>query len=343
MSTYDFDAVDSTAVDEMALSFPSVQWVNGKKALRQVGGIAFTGGFFFPYEQAGQDAVIPKWERTTRTTGTGKDIEGLGAHLAGITVIRYRRRWTREEDGRMVWRPWGAYEPGFRGHMQAVGFIKGHPSPVCFTWRGNAIQNVISVLREQASKVLAVANREAPEGKKLPLYAFWMGVKAGPHEMVGGGQQSEATLPQIALPKEVTPEHCRQQYVGREILIASQQLYHELASWVTAWDAGQQASPSGYPELNSEADPQGNGNGATAKSIADMVSPKQIRMIKALCRDLGIDPEREALKLYDARLDELSKKAASAFIDDLNGRMRVEHEPPVPQAYNEVVDSDIPF
>lgn len=54
-----------------------------------------------------------------------------------------------------------------------------------------------------------------------------------------------------------------------------------------------------------------------AKSMADLVTPKQLGMIRALAREANIEVDEECQNVLRCRPDELSKKAASAFIDHL--------------------------
>lgn len=56
-----------------------------------------------------------------------------------------------------------------------------------------------------------------------------------------------------------------------------------------------------------------------AKSVSELATPKQIVMIRAVCRDLDIDVDielAEVMKL-DCKVEELSRKGASCFIDHL--------------------------
>lgn len=73
------------------------------------------------------------------------------------------------------------------------------------------------------------------------------------------------------------------------------------------------------------ATPQGNTTrpaaptNPLAKSVSELATPKQIVMIRAICRDLDIDVDlelSETLKL-DCKVEELSRRAASSFIDHL--------------------------
>jgi hypothetical protein len=54
-----------------------------------------------------------------------------------------------------------------------------------------------------------------------------------------------------------------------------------------------------------------------AKSMGDLVTPKQLGMIRALAREAGVDVEEECQQVLRCRTEELSKKAASSFIDHL--------------------------
>lgn len=73
------------------------------------------------------------------------------------------------------------------------------------------------------------------------------------------------------------------------------------------WNEGE-SSPSNFPR-----DPR-------AKSLAEMVTPKQLWMIQALGRETGCDVEQECQALFQCNLEEISKRAASSFIDHLKRR-----------------------
>lgn len=68
----------------------------------------------------------------------------------------------------------------------------------------------------------------------------------------------------------------------------------------------------------------GGGDGAPsfprdplARSMADLVTPKQLGMIRALAREAGVDADEECAGVLGCKTEELSKKAASSFIDHL--------------------------
>jgi hypothetical protein len=47
------------------------------------------------------------------------------------------------------------------------------------------------------------------------------------------------------------------------------------------------------------------------------VTAKQLGMIRAIAREIGVDPDEECNNLMQCKTDELSKKAASAMIQHL--------------------------
>jgi hypothetical protein len=65
--------------------------------------------------------------------------------------------------------------------------------------------------------------------------------------------------------------------------------------------------------------PNGNAmpQNPVAKSLQDLVTPKQLGMIRALGREIGVDIDEEAEHIAGCKTDEMSKKAASAFIGHL--------------------------
>ncbi|HEX8288466.1 MAG TPA: Rad52/Rad22 family DNA repair protein [Pyrinomonadaceae bacterium] len=54
-----------------------------------------------------------------------------------------------------------------------------------------------------------------------------------------------------------------------------------------------------------------------AKSLSDLVTAKQLGMIRAIAREIGIDADEECNNVLNCKTDELSKKAASSFIQHL--------------------------
>ena len=59
-------------------------------------------------------------------------------------------------------------------------------------------------------------------------------------------------------------------------------------------------------------------NDTIARSISEMITPRQIGMIHTISRERGIDAEAECKKRMDCRVTELSRRAASQLIDCLS-------------------------
>jgi hypothetical protein len=54
-----------------------------------------------------------------------------------------------------------------------------------------------------------------------------------------------------------------------------------------------------------------------AKTLSDMVTTKQLGMIRAICRENNFDPEEESMAVMKCKVNELSRRAASSLIDHL--------------------------
>ncbi len=83
------------------------------------------------------------------------------------------------------------------------------------------------------------------------------------------------------------------------------------------FDATEQPIPaaSEKPEYQPVGDP-------VAKSLGDMVTTKQLGMIRAIARESRVDAEAECMSLLNCHVDELSKRAASNLIEHLQGLVR---------------------
>lgn len=245
MEDYAFEYVDENAQEAEELRLPRVTWYNGNSKMKAAGGIIYTGGMTARRESLGENVEIPNW-----TLGSfdaeGKTIETLENTYPVITVIRYRRRWAKFNGNTCEhWYPiTGEYQDGYKIQIEAAGFIKGFDSPVRFDLRGHASTALLDAMRDHAGKIVSVANRNAPQGKSLPAYAFWLRLKPGKHQMVGKGKQSEATLPELLIDREITDEYVRALYLGKDAMIRSQQFFHELDSWAAEWNGKAPASHS---------------------------------------------------------------------------------------------------
>ncbi|MDQ2745951.1 MAG: RAD52 family DNA repair protein, partial [Acidobacteriota bacterium] len=67
-----------------------------------------------------------------------------------------------------------------------------------------------------------------------------------------------------------------------------------------------------------------------ARSLSDLVTAKQLGMIRAISREIGADPDVECQNVMQCKTDELSKKAASGLIQHLQD-LQKSSEVAVPQ------------
>jgi hypothetical protein len=65
-----------------------------------------------------------------------------------------------------------------------------------------------------------------------------------------------------------------------------------------------------------------------AKSMNDLVTPKQLGMIRALAREAGVEADEECRQVMRITTEELSKKAASSFIDHLKSLQGAQAQQP---------------
>jgi len=238
MEDYAFEYVDETAQEAEELRLPRVTWYNGNTKMKAAGGIVYTGGMTCRRESLGDDVEIPHW-----TIGSfdadGKTIETLENTYPVIAVVRHRRRWAKFNGNTCEeWYPiTDEYRDGFKIQVEAAGFIKGYDSPVRFDLKGHASSGLLDAMRDHSAKIVSFANKSAPQGKSLPSYAFWLRLKPGKHQMVGKGKQSEATLPELLIDKEIADAYVRSLYVGKEQMLRFQQFFHELDGWSREWSS----------------------------------------------------------------------------------------------------------
>lgn len=80
-----------------------------------------------------------------------------------------------------------------------------------------------------------------------------------------------------------------------------------------------------------------------ATSLMELVTAKQLGMIRAIGREIGIEPDEECQTVLSCKTDELSKKAASAFIQhlqDLQKQPPPQTRPSMEQAA-EVIEGEV--
>ncbi len=77
-----------------------------------------------------------------------------------------------------------------------------------------------------------------------------------------------------------------------------------------------------HEENTSSVEPTVISTDPVAKSLGDMVTGKQLNMIRALAREANLDAERECAQIMSCGVTELSKRSASDLIEHLQNMQR---------------------
>lgn len=80
---------------------------------------------------------------------------------------------------------------------------------------------------------------------------------------------------------------------------------------------------------------------AVARDIASLVTPKQLVAIRAIANARGLNAENQCLDFLKCRPEELSRRAASSFIDYLQKATARAEQPPLPATAGP--EDDCPF
>lgn len=84
-----------------------------------------------------------------------------------------------------------------------------------------------------------------------------------------------------------------------------------------------------------QTEPEGFPANPIARSLSDLITTRQLGMIRAISREMGIDADQECNAVMRCKTDELSKRAASALIQHLQDIQKTEDKPaamPLPRA-----------
>lgn len=263
------DSIDQSTLEQNALLYPWVQWVNGQVILEQIGNVAYTGGWFCP-----KDAVaspLAGWTPITLLHRNGAKTEGYAMRDIEIAVLRLRHRWLATVQGQVQRFPWKKYDQACAaadkksatGHTQVAVVIRGLEQHGIFvlTMKGSAGKAWTGIIIEFAKRVVHAADAiVAAKGKKnkFACRAFWL--KIGPKrkadgkpdfEMVGKDKDtSQVTLPTLLGVSEKPDEaEIAKLFVGEALLKELNTLWVEASTWAEepTWD-GTQAAPetNGY-------------------------------------------------------------------------------------------------
>jgi hypothetical protein len=242
------DAKVTIATDNRP-TFPVIQWVNGNVALKNQGGIGYTGGFFLP-EDSG--FTLPGGELHTLVTSDGREIEGTAKQSLNLACVRIRRCWIVSTANGTRKFPINDYD-GAAAHGYARTLthllvdIKGIDSLCIITMRGYVSKTLSGrdgLIRQFVDKVVNEASRVARGNgvsKQFPICAFEMPLGSKTTEgkpvftEVGSKNKAKVTLPSMILPEAVDAAALDKMYVGAARFEKLQAAYEESSDWYNAW------------------------------------------------------------------------------------------------------------
>ena len=261
------DDVDQSNIELIGPEYPYIQWVHGDPKAKKIGGVIYTGGWFFPKQQAGAEE-LPGWEAGELTHDNGEETEGFFRRDIAVAVLHWRQCWgVTKANGKKAFFAWGQYSQaealgkanGSRpaGRLHALCIVRGleGTGPIILTLGGVAAAS-FTVGYDKAEGVLARAARvivkpvnatNAKRGKstKFPYRAFWLTTGAQrsadgapTYTEVGQAPNSKlVTFPAlIGVPDKLDIDGARALFVGREALATLNDLYADAADWAKAWD-----------------------------------------------------------------------------------------------------------
>ncbi len=263
--------IDQNTVDQESVGYPFIQWVNGNKTLKQLGGVPYTGGWALPCANIDVDA-LPGWTRGSLEHGETETDVWFCRDIT-VAVIRSRKAWqVRSVDGTTHIMGWDQYDAAKafgqpRGKLQMLCMIHNIDAltygPFMLTLRGSYARAVTdTVLPTFAKTVLAPANALNLRRKikaKFPTRAFWMTI--GPDRDEAGAPRftpvgKAPTVQSVVLPimlgviEKPTPEQLGKRFVGSDLITLGTTLYMEAEQWATAF-----AQPTTTAEVVSDAAP----------------------------------------------------------------------------------------
>ena len=273
--------IDQTTIDDTGPSYPYIQWVNGKPTLKQLGGVAFTGGWFFPADNAARDE-LDGWIAGELVHRDGSSTAGFFRRDLTFAIVRYRRAWLVAGPTRSTFFPWNQYAQAAAagkaaGKLQVltVGLGLEEYGPIVLTMRGMvgkaflSRDSVVTTLRKQVISVADTLNAKRGVKNKFPMRAFW--VTVGPQRDAKGtpiftlvgragqeGSQSHITVPVcVGLDQKLDSAGLAERFVGMDRLTWFGEIWQEADEWAHAWDE---------PAVE---EPRSNGNGPAMAPVWD--------------------------------------------------------------------------
>jgi len=228
---------------KLPFTAPVLWWVNGKKDLKELGGVKYFGGW------AGSDDDIelavneygPLPDGFVLETHNGRSGEYAVYSKRNIitVIIKTRTRWLTGDNGKA------------RSHSQTLALLGKKNDqgqfvswgPVVLSAKGYITDRLKKSMDEWQRHTAKIRSEVAPG---VPSWYFWssfgtFGERNG--EMVGGGQNTSEITPPMAYCPEMSADLLRNLYVGGETAKMISDLAEQAREWATdkRWIKGKEA------------------------------------------------------------------------------------------------------
>lgn len=258
-----------------AQSYPSIQWMHGKKELKQLGSDhpQYTGGWFAPQAQIERLDLTPEalaaWQEGSVTYGNGDEEAGWMCRDLTMSVIAWRRAWEVRLGRRVHYLPWSERNSYDRakamadsgngyvtGRLKVLVVPQGWPveEPVTLTLHGTAGREFFNAMALAQRNILQpFAKASKIKHGRIPFRMFWLTI--GPQRTadgqpafvkVGEAAASSWTTPPalIGVTEKLTVQEIVKLFVDADApkervrLTAFDALWNDPATqeWVHAWD-----------------------------------------------------------------------------------------------------------
>ncbi len=214
----DWGSIDGSNQDFTDV-YPRIQWMHGKRQMKQLGGMAFTGGLFIPADQF-PNFQAEGWAEASFIASSNEEIPGYYSPKAHLAIIRVKKFW--DDKG---------------SHVHAICAVKGIDG--IFSLQVGGISKALAFERlftAHRTQIVALANRSKPDGAKgLEPFALWCVINPDEHSTQANkndsSKSSEVTRPILFTPDEVNIEYVRSLWVGTENYKTFAGYYKETEAW----------------------------------------------------------------------------------------------------------------
>lgn len=233
-------------------------FLNGARALKQMGGPNYLGGFFIGLASLPDDFEPPEGFEANEHTFSDATKMGYMGLSATVSILLVRRRWEIPNGRDITYLPWQSQVKGItgvRGNIQALVYVKGANYPMVMSFNGMTLGNSLDEITKAGDALAQKANTLLPaNGFAWPKFMFGIPVISqasidpvkGFVEAKGKSGDSSWVTPLIVHPslaqidvRTITDITLSKFYIGDEAFEKCQTWIEEAMKigWHTAWNA----------------------------------------------------------------------------------------------------------